>query len=251
MEKSDREINLSLLRGRVRTKGEILHHSDSLSSRQVYTNTTGCINKCYWRRLLRYKQRRGEKKREQQRPQSGSWKVYHLTGLDAVCIALCASLRHPPKDARALSTMPHTRRTLTGEHSLHLSVLLQDTNLSRWRKTRLVFSPACVRQRGLMMARTRICEHPFFPVQPQKTDYSTMVMVQQGIDSRRPHWVVMIQPCADANRVGFTRDRISLLPLCVSATLPLEYPPLCLDLTPMSHQSVALRINDMELLKQT
>lgn len=55
----------------------------------------------------------------------GSWKVYHLTGLDAVCLVLCASLRCPPKDARALSTDTVTTRTMPH------SVLLQDMNLSR------------------------------------------------------------------------------------------------------------------------
>lgn len=79
----------------------------------------------------------GGKERAQQLDTEGSWKVYHLTGLDAVCLVLYASLQRPPKDADLSMRHSHNIHNTTHKENLTdeckpphppLDVLLQDMN---------------------------------------------------------------------------------------------------------------------------
>lgn len=91
-----------------------------------------------------------------------------------------------------------------------------------------------------------------FPILPQKTDYSLM-MVQRGIDrvrQGRPHWVLMIQSLW-CNHFRFTWDQFGLLPPWVPVTHPHENTHMCLYTQRIAAIYQSVLINELELFKHT
>jgi len=210
------------------------------------------VVKCHW-----WDTNRGwGKERVQQLDTEGSWKVYHLTGLEA---CLPCIVRQPPvslKDANLSMKHRHS-------HNIHKTTHKEMFHWW-WVQTapppfgcfaagyEFLISNSAETEQAVRTAITGIFGHPFFPILPQKTDYSLM-MVQRGIDrvrQGRPHWVLMIQSLW-CNHFRFTWDQFDLLPPWVPVTHPHENTHMCLYTQRIAAIYQSVMINELELFKHT